>query len=246
MPPKIVFPDLTDWERIDSKAARAKDAERIAPVDFEERIERFQNGEDVDLSGDGRLRIGCSLGLLVDGKLVFGSFDTTHPSRPGYLTPAAGVFEGDCMPHTKAAMELAEEFILLDETNRSVGIWQFGGLPIYPERAKEYAEAFGCRFDPELVVRARFRSNLPNVTKVRVGEAEYGCLVEYEADTSSIELIFVAGTTLPEGVSIVDGERLPNGDWRRTPVIRWTPECTSPLTTKAEILIATFGTPATS
>lgn len=236
----IVLPPLREWERIDASSARAKGADRIAPPDYEERIQRFLNGESINLAGEGRLRVGCSMGLLVNGQLVFGSFDMGHPSRPGYLTPPAGGFEGDCSPLGTASTELAEEFILLDKNN-TVGLWHTPDRVVYVYQATAYARDHGLQLDYNLTVPIELLYDFPNVTTVIIGNIRYKCLVEFEPDTSSIELIFVGEVELPDGVKIVDGERLPNGNWRNTPVVTWTPNCTATLGTKAEILVKTFG-----
>lgn len=217
------LPPTDRWEEVDESVARAKGEMRIAPKDFETRLARLEiedADEMVDLAGDGQIRIGASLGLTNNGKPVLGSFSETHPTRPGELTPVAGIYQWG-NPVTTAKEELCQEFILVNRERGVVGVWSFGGQPILWERAVEYALEHRLRFDPSQSFDIRWTTSDRHWTII-MGELVFKALLQNEADTSSLEVQVTAETSLPAGWEIVDGERLdkePGRPWRNSRVV---------------------------
>ncbi len=228
----IQFPDLRKWRLVDAKIARASGTERIAPPDFEQRIDQFLTGQTVNLAGEGQLRLGCSFGLLINDQPAFGQFDAGHPTRANQLTPPAGLFLGG-EPKSAAIQELSEEFIVRSDTK--VGVWQVDHTPAYLRRAEEYAHTHQLEFDPLCQFRVQTLST-PLHFRVRFGTHEEEVLIAFEVDSSGVELIWTGAATLPHGWFVVDGEKLPDGSWRETPIITHNFDQFE-LTTKAKILL---------
>jgi len=223
----IVFPAWKEMVQVDAKLARAKGADRIGPKDMEERIEDLlKRNKKVDLAGNGQIRFGAGFvlyDLAKNGRPVFGSFDSTHPVRPNFLTPASGLVESLSVFET-CLNELAEEMILV--FGNRVGLWAVNGKPLSDKRAREYAEYKGLTFDASLIVNITLIET-PFHWQVAFGDEITPMLVEFEADTSSIELMVTGEATIPADCKIVDGEKI--GDkWRNSEVVYG-----YPLTSKA-------------
>ena len=234
----ICFPALERWETVGANMARACGARRIAPPDFEQRIEMFQRGEEVDLAKGGQLRLGVGvIPIIGEGKgrkLAFRQFGVNHPTRPNQLTPPAGLFEGRDTPWKEAWNELFKELIPVGYGE--VGRWDYGGLDPLAARGRKFALEHnvlpnGMKI-PVIPLQPPEGAKMVSFGKYPV----YKCLIEFEPDTSSVELLFPVRINLPRDWEIVDGEQLPDGSWCDQPI--W---LIPAMTTKAKIAIANFG-----
>ena len=234
----ICFPALDRWKIVGANMARACGARRIAPPDFEQRIEMFQRGEEVDLAKGGQLRLGVGvIPIIGEGKgrkLAFRQFGVNHPTRPNQLTPPAGLFEGRDTPWEGAWNELCEELIPVGFGE--VGLWDYEGLDPLEARGRKFAlehNVLPNRMKIPVIPLQSFEGAID----VSFGyDIAYRCLVEFEPDTSSVEILFPVEIDLPDGWTIVDGEELPDGNWCDQPI--W---LVPKLTAKAKIAIANFG-----
>ena len=232
----ITFPKLERWEAVDVKVARVRGVNRIAPSDFEERIVAYQRGELVNLAGNGQLRLGVGVIPIVNGRLALRQFDATHPTRPEHLSPPAGLFEsGD--PWESAWSELCEELIPVGP--EGVGLYYNQTHNPLEERGRLFAMEHGLCFSGEKVCvepPTQYSFDPNPKPAVRFGNYGMNAVIEFEPDTSSIELLFPVKIDLPDGWTIMDGEQLPDGSWCDQPI--W---LSPPLTTKAKLAVATFG-----
>jgi len=232
---RINFPALERWKTVDARVARACGAERIAPPDFERRIATLRRGdEEVDLAGGDQLRLGVGVIPIINGgKLAFRQFDATHPTRLNQLTPPAGLFERGT-PWEGAWNELCEELIPVGFGE--VGLWDYEGLDPLEARGRKFAlehNVLPNRMKIPVIPLQSFEGAID----VSFGyDIAYRCLVEFEPDTSSVEILFPVEIDLPDGWTIVDGEELPDGNWCDQPI--W---LVPKLTAKAKIAIANFG-----
>ena len=234
----IVFPAFTGWETVDQSIARGKGENRIAPPDFEQRIRRLLNGEQVDLTSPGQMRFGAAFALTVNGRPTYGKFDDGHPLRANQLTPAAGAFDpGSDLNFMAAAMrELAEEMVV--GPPGCVGLWSLvNGEPIVGH-AELYARQHGMPFDrTEIALIRRTTSDLH--WTINFGNERVQALIAWEPDTSDVEIIVTGEVTLPDGWWIADGELVGakgGSVWRKQPIVSGCYE-RYPLTTKAEMVL---------
>lgn len=237
----IAFPPWETMVPVDAKLARIRGEGRIAPPDFERRVARLLAGQRVDLTGQlnkgkpgGQLRFGAGF-VLVNAAVRrwpwLGKFDAGHPTRGDHLTPPAGLVE-DLPPSETAWKELCEEFVPASCDRRFTAPWRMEKRPLLPDRAKAYAAAFGRTYLENEAVRVTETVG-PTHWTVTFGDVVYRVLVEFEPDTSSVELLWTGQSFMPNGWGIVDGEILPSGKWRDQPIVFG-----YPLTTKALAAIA--------
>lgn len=248
-PGHIYFPAMTKWEQVPYRTARDEDgpwSESMA-----DQLTRFRDGGWVVLNPDrGRIRLGVVSGLVVirNGKITpcFGRFDGSHPRRPNELTPFAaaqherGIMEG-------ILSEQGEEAILVQKITHKrqniigykVGRWTYKGRPLESRWVRNYARDHGYQFDPNFRVGLEPITNYPGLVHFHFGRKVYIGLPAFEPDTGSIELICLFMAYLRPDYNIFDGEILPNGDWRGTPMafMDLEGETTEKLTDKAVVTL---------
>ncbi len=218
---KIVLPARERWERVNAKVARIQDrASRLAPFDFEERIAAFHRGEQVELAGEGQLRLGVGCGLQVNGKMAYLLFDGDHQTRPGHTTPAAGMFEGHASPSHEGYRELCEEILVVHHGKQLVGSFRRPDVAVYEEYPRAYADRMGYAFETKSAFPIRQLTSDQHWT-VCLGNNPANsthCVVAFE-ESSSLECMETWEVTLPDGWVLVDGERFPSGQWRDSQVV---------------------------
>jgi len=245
---EIIFPAMAEWKEVDQGIARVKLGSPEAPWSpgMADAVAEWQKGgRGINLTPNGRCRIGVSIALLIDtgGKLapVFSQFNETHPTRPLQLTPPAGVLGGRDI-FMDALGELGQEIILTvpgDPT--TVGHWSYEddmGLHtqiLEEDWVKDFSVAHGYKLDENFKIPIELApfDDLISFKFGRPGNWEQiitGWMAN-EFDTGSFEIIIPVIAKLPLGVVLVDGEILPNGEYRGSKVI------TMYLTDKAEVIM---------
>ncbi len=228
----IRLPELQEFAQMDAKQARtrASDDDR---EHFQAQYHRSQEkGVIANLAKRRHVRLGCGVGFRFNGEPCFGKFTDDHPTSPGLITPPSGIFEQG-HPHDTALKELAEEMVIRNQT--VVGVWNYEDRSLIGWN-EDYAKTHGLVFDPY----ANFglvRTDSVSHWNVYFGSEKHRVLVDFDAATSAIELLWTLDASAPDNTwSIVDGEKLPKGEWRHNPIVRDSYD-KYPQTGKAQVMI---------
>lgn len=222
----IQFPDLSEWVPVDVAVARKGE---LKPASFMELVEKFRNGETVNLAEGGQIRFGCSFALKVflnddsEGEYIFSKYSETHLTQANKITPPGGIYDRiEVSPQQLACDELSEEVIFTFKSHRLVRSPSFNNV-VHTKHINLFCEANDYAWSPQYI----FPVNIVKPEKsIRV---QFGNQYDYQVGVTfepggAVELIWFGKTRLRDygkiyGVQYFDGEVFQNGTFRNSIIV---------------------------
>lgn len=176
-----------------------------------------KEGEWLNEGFYARIGIAAALFCLKDGKpaVIMSRFNSTHPNRPDFLTPPAGLWT-DFSSKNAALSKLAQEVILLFE--KKAGRFLYKGKFLEQQWVEDWVKSHETEiiFSKQASIKDIPINDDENVMHIYIDGTYFGdALVQCEPDSGSIELIFLFKTSY-QFDKISDGKKLPDGNWRNS------------------------------
>jgi hypothetical protein len=206
---------------------------------------RANPGTTVNIADGGQIRFGFGAAVYDEEReWAFVQFDTGHPTRPGHLTPPAGLWQ-EGTPLEAALAELGQELIIV--LRGKIGHWSFKGQLLDKQWVADYASAHDLEVDPKLIIELEpIVDFTPQTIFSIAGQGAISMIGENEFDSGSYEGILPFRVSIADDIELVDGEgrRDKTGEMcyfgRRTVYSsELTAEDMGKLTTKAQAVLAT-------
>ncbi len=215
---KRLYLTTADGE-FDNAMARRKLGTENCPWDEGLNDKFLEPGEWVNLK-NGFARCGISAAVFVVNKdketmVILNRFDSGHPTKANQITPPSGVWDSmDLDLFDSALEEIGEEVIV--KFGNQIATWSYRGLPLCKDWVQDYADDHNFTFLDRRIKLNMLSPGSNNVVLVYLnGNLQGPALLSLEPETASIETTFLF-TINDEIDELLDGEKLPNGEWRNS------------------------------